>query len=405
MVPPGLSTHTSGQRLLVMNVCSLGKRLRHILTMPCQMYALSEVRASVVQVRSLSRAAYSMGFSSVWSASPPPNATSSVSQGGTAIFVKSPLVASPLTAPGCDRWRSRGRARVAKVCDPSGSCIVIIAAYGFPPGHQDRGANEEMFKDLLGTLTSLTCPSILVGDLNSTISDSPTLSLASMIGAVVLSPQGSSTTKRSKGRAKREPIDHVVANKSAVDLITMTRFEHNLVVSDHVPIAVTVNLPLPSFMRVVWPKKPSDLPKDPNPLPWNAAPEDYQQWQQAAKSWIQDATGVSIPERGSFQVSEPKWSSPKPCRRFCRLVKLRRAVSETMFAGGSNNKVSSILRKIHALRMLEWSALVDQPAVLLAQIDKEVSSFLDRTHQKAVRKWRDLSTKWSASSRGGVSLP
>ena len=223
---------------------------------------------------------------------------------------------------------------VAKVCGPSGSCIVIIAAYGFPPGHQDRGANEEMFKDLLGALTSLTCPSILVGDLNSTISDSQSLSLASMIGAVVLSPQGSSTTKRSKGRAKREPIDHVIANKPAVDLITLTRFEHNLVVSDHVPIAVTVNLLLPCFNRVVWPKKPPDLPKDPTSRPWDATPEDYQQWQQDAKSWIQDATGVPIPERGSLQTSELKWLAPKPCRGFCRRVKLRRAVIESMVAGG-----------------------------------------------------------------------
>ena len=54
----------------------------------------------------------------------------------------------------------------------------MISAYGIPPGHQDRGLNEDFLRDLVGFLASLTCPSLQLGDLNTTRKSSSALSLS-----------------------------------------------------------------------------------------------------------------------------------------------------------------------------------------------------------------------------------
>ena len=83
----------SDLRVLVLNVTSLPKKFRHLLSIPCHVFALSEVRTPRPTV-SLSTQDNFLGFSVIWSCPPPPSATWSVSLGGTALFVKRPLTES-----------------------------------------------------------------------------------------------------------------------------------------------------------------------------------------------------------------------------------------------------------------------------------------------------------------------
>ena len=66
--------------------------------------------------------------------------------------------------------------------DTSGASFVVISAYGIPPGHVERKANEDFVRDLLVALQSLRCSALLCGDLNDTIKESPSLSLAGALG-------------------------------------------------------------------------------------------------------------------------------------------------------------------------------------------------------------------------------
>ena len=101
-----------------------------------------------------------------------------------------------LTVPALERWRLRARMCACEIVDSSGASFVVISAYGIPPGHVERKTNEDFVRDLLVALLSLKCPAFLCGDLNDTIKDSQSLSLANALGVFHLNPGGASTKKK-----------------------------------------------------------------------------------------------------------------------------------------------------------------------------------------------------------------
>ena len=127
-------------RAIALNVRSLAAKLDLILALPCEVFCLSEVRASWSAKRSMSRVAAAAGFSAVWSNSPPPSPTFSVSPGGCAIFVRAPLSAQEIRAPALERWVSEAGLCLAKVCDAGRNTWCFASCYGYPVSHQNRGA-------------------------------------------------------------------------------------------------------------------------------------------------------------------------------------------------------------------------------------------------------------------------
>ena len=78
-------------RAIALNVRSLMAKLDMILSLPFDVFCLSEVRASWSAKRAMTRVASAAGYAAVWSNSPPPSPTFRISPGGCAIFVRAPL--------------------------------------------------------------------------------------------------------------------------------------------------------------------------------------------------------------------------------------------------------------------------------------------------------------------------
>ena len=331
--------------ILVLNVTSLPKKFRHMLSVPCQVFALSEVRTPRPTIVSISRQANFLGFSAIWSCPPPPSATCSVSPGGTALFVKRPLTVQEQRVPALGRWRLRGRVCVGRVSDAKGTSVIMISAYGIPPGHQDRGLNEDFLRDLVGYLASLTCPSLLMGDLNTTRKSSAALSLSEALSVFHYTPAECSTVNRSKGQAKSMPIDHVLGNKHSLDLGIASVFEQSISISDHVPIVVRLHLCSPEFAVVDWPKSWNKALKVNKRVPWTGSTSSFQQWNEMAVAWIREATSESVPDKGAVSVKKLSWVSPPPPRTFYRLVKLRRAILEITKHGETPTRMASLKKK------------------------------------------------------------
>ena len=146
-------------RAIALNVRSLAAKLDMILTLPFEVFCLSEVRASWSAKRAMSRVASAVGFSVVWSNSPPPSPTFSVSPGGCAIFARAPLSLQEIRAPALEKWVSEARLCMAKVSDARRNTWCFASCYGYPISHQSRGANEIFLRDVLTFLGGLTCPS------------------------------------------------------------------------------------------------------------------------------------------------------------------------------------------------------------------------------------------------------
>ena len=83
MLPAEQDTHDMTRacvlRAIALNVRSLMAKLDMILSLPFDVFCLSEVRASWSAKRAMSRVASAAGFAAVWSNSPPPSPTFRVS--------------------------------------------------------------------------------------------------------------------------------------------------------------------------------------------------------------------------------------------------------------------------------------------------------------------------------------
>ena len=223
VLPFGLASEGKGMthivRMCAVSVCGmyapLPKKLNLLLSLPFECFVLSEVRVPSSSVRSLSlsRVASSLGFSSVFSPSPPPSPSFACSPGGTAIFARHEFALHEECVPSLRRWRALGRIVVASIRGHLGEKYVLVACYGFPVSHPQRGANEVLLSDALAYLSSLTFPSFLAGDLNDSVHTSPILSMASAIGVHDLTPNLPTTMKKDGQIANVPPLDHVMANR------------------------------------------------------------------------------------------------------------------------------------------------------------------------------------------------
>ena len=182
--------------------------------------------------------------------SPPPSPTFACSPGGTAIFARHEFALHEECVPSLRRWRALGRVVVASIRGHLGEKYVFVACYGLPVSHPQRGTNEVLLSDVLAYLSSLTCPSFLAGDLNDSVHSSPILSMASAIGVHDLTPNLPTTMKKDGQIANSPPLDHVMANRAALDCAPKVRIDYRILLSDHFPLSLTLNLQLTSTLQI-----------------------------------------------------------------------------------------------------------------------------------------------------------
>ena len=211
--------------MCVWNVRALPKKLSHILTLPFSCFVLSEVRVPASSFRSLARVSSSFGFSSCFSPAPPPFPTFACSPGGTAILARHEFVLQEEHIPALAKWRALGRVTAASIRGHSRERCSILACYGLPPSHPQRGSNEVLLSDVLAFLSGLKCPSIVAGALNDSHITSAALSMCAAIGVRNLTPNLPTTMKKDGQVSKSPPIDHASVNKAALDLFGKVRIE------------------------------------------------------------------------------------------------------------------------------------------------------------------------------------
>ena len=299
--------------------------------------------------------------------------------------------------PALERWRLRARVCACQIVDSVGASFVVISAYGIPPGHVERRANEDFVRDLLVALLSLKCPASLCGDLNDTIKESPSLSLATALGVFHLNPCGASTKKK-RSTSMKEAIDHVFANKPALDMGPKVVFEPGIDLFDHIPLRLSVRLMQPDFEVVKWPSVPRNLPKQVcTKVPWSAEPQTFQEWQVATTQWLRESTEDNIPDKSHWSVTKFRCPSPQPDRLFCRLMRISRAVVEITRFGSNQKKVDSLRRKVMAIKRKSWISLTDHPAVLATEVSEAIRTYLNRHYSKALRVWKEMASQWGTS--------
>ena len=245
---------------------------------------------------------------------PPPSPTFAVSPGGTLIMAREPWIAKAHADPSLEKWRMRSRLAVATLVAPGKPTMRIVAAYGYPESHHSRGANDDMLADIVMSVASQTCPSMLAGDLNVSLQASKSLSLAPTFGVHPISPTEETTTmKKNMEPARGHAIDLVMGNLAMCGLVSKTYVDRKTLVSDHFPVIVHLRNVPASFDVVGWPKKVSSLSRPSALLPFSLSPTSlptFKQWQVEATRWIAGTFGVKVPSKSRVLIKKYRPAAP-----------------------------------------------------------------------------------------------
>ena len=173
--------------------------------------------------------------------------------------------------------------------DAGGSTWCRAACYGYPISHSSRGANELFLADVLTFLGGLTCPSVMMGDVNDHPTTSFALTQAHGVGMHRLTRDEATTLTKDGQLASKPPIDQCYGNQPLLDLGVKVKVDPTLRISDHLPVLLQVNVVQAVQWCVKWSSPTKDLPRRVHDIPWEAMPITFDQWQDAACEWLSNA--------------------------------------------------------------------------------------------------------------------
>ena len=389
---------------------TLAKRFVEVASWPFPLLLLSEVRVSATGQRSLARMALKYGLTCVWSSSPPPSPTFSVSPGGTAVLAREPLVAREEHIPLLAQWVSASRVCSARVSFPSSSGVssfLAIVIYGYPDSHPERDRNDELLRDVFVSLEAWTCPILVAGDLNTTVAQSATLAQADQWGFFRISPNLATTTNKEGLPAKSAPIDHMLANTRMMDMIYECKVDWGVAISDHFPILASLVLNRASFRIARWPKPPKVCPEHLVPgVPFPDPPVDcsYHDWLKITKVWLQKTIGTKVHSKNRLVTSPYKPAKLPIDLYYRRLLGVERALSYIVEHGETLERTAAVGRKLCALKehyqlaldSLDWNEC-------LREVRAWILQYTNHSHQNMLSKWRAEAMKWKVSVKSAYA--
>ena len=383
--------------LLSVNVATLAKKLQDLLSAGFPLLVCSEIRVPLPSLRSVSRRAFSLGFSSVFSCAPPPSPTFATSPGGVCVFASSEYPCRELRPPILEQWRQKSRI-VTAVVTCGAHAITIIGIYGYPKSHPDVGCNEALFMHVFTWMSQLRNPAIAVGDYNVCVGESQCLSLVSAMGLKRITGVSPTTKGRKTPFAKNTAIDHLVANMPACDLGLTARTMYDFSVSDHYPICASFSIAPSPFPVWVWPAK-CELPKAVrHDVPWTASPNTLVAWSEACTKWLTQATDVTVPSKQVVHTVMYSHKAPVIHKTFMRILAAQRALEGIRKSEGhpTDQQVASLKRK---LRVLGVDYNMGDPSDIDAELATLMNQHFAEVQEQALMSWKQRVKEWIPSSK------
>ena len=119
--------------------------------------------------------------------------------------------------------------------------------------------------------------------------------MCTAIGVTDLTPNLPTTMKKDGQVGKGLPIDHVIANKAALDCLTKVRIDYGRSMSDHLPLWIDLSSEVRPGMHVAWPQIPKNSLVPTNVVPWERVSYTYQEWVHNATVWLESTCQSTIP--------------------------------------------------------------------------------------------------------------
>ena len=377
--------------MAIHNVSSLAKRIEPMMGWTEEVHVCSEVRASVPAARALARRLHHWGFVSVFSPPPPRAPTFEVPPGGVAVLARRPLTLRHVSVPTLHKWEMLGRVVVARLVMEEQQ-IVIIAIYAYPPSHECRHSNEELYAQAFAWARALREPVLIAGDYNQVVSSSQTLSLAETNGVYRISPEMATTRSKWGGPSGNLAIDHAFCNHAFLDLAPEVTVDQTRWLSDHYPISLSVKRMGHQTMSWRWPK-PMVWSKtlDPPPREWTCSPKTYTEWTHYTVQWLSEKHLCVPQDKLHVHTCMNENDSKKVDNRYMRILAAQKTLA---LARGIIPPPPGLLKKLSRQFKAIGLAYVASWEDDAHTLDSALSGLLNHLQEQALKKWKAHAYAW-----------
>ena len=198
------------------------------------------------------------------------------------------------------------------------------------------------------------------------------------------------------------PIDHVVMNSLATNLLTHCRTNQSVTVSDHFPIEFVMSLPIGRFRVVRWPTQVSEVPKKQNVVDLPALPLNcsFSEWQKAWSKWIAKTCDCKVPDKQKVRVTWYKKKAVPVDHEYRRLLKLEGAARHMVKHGETDTRVRSVQRKANALHV---QLPKGSSAELLSKVVELRNTYMEARHKRILDEWKGKARQWKTSMKAAFA--
>ena len=326
---------------------------------------------------------------------PPRGATFDVPPGGVAILAKKPLVLKHVPVPTLHRWESMGRLTVARLIMGDYN-IMIVAMYAYPPSHEDRASNEELYAQAFAWARGLRDPVLIAGDYNQGVHSSPILSLADVNGIYRISPELATTRSKKGGPSGNCAIDHAYCNHAFLDLSPLVQVDHTRWLSDHYPLTLTMKRMDRQVMSWRWPKPMKwSRTLEPPPREWMCEPKTYTEWAQYTVQWLSEKHVCAPQSKLHVHTDMLESDSKRVDIRYMRILAAQKCLAKAQSLHPTPPElVAKLVRQFKALG-LAYSAVWEEDTQVL---HSALTHVLDELQGEALKKWRAKAHSWHSQA-------
>ena len=319
-------------------------------------------------------------------------------------MARQPYALRKLEIPSLARWEHQGRLAIAMLSIHSMS-FILISIYGFPPSHDLRESNEEMFKHVLTWMSSLKVPTLCAGDWNASREVSECLTLVNMHDLWILNDAMQPTTTGKTRISGGQAIDHAVVNSQFLDYAIHMQVDYDRPVSDHYPLcgAWTIHHEpryiwrWPRPMKVEAEKKGQCERKN---IPWSCVCTSFESWSSYSSRWISEVTGVQHISKSAC-VTQP-WQPKAPVADsiYCALLAIIRAATTIQKTRNpSTRQWTSLQRKLRAINMDESLATYQNLENLRDVAEARLKDAMQHAQDSALKQWNARVRSWNGQSK------
>ena len=212
-----------------------------------------------------------------------------------------------------------------------------------------------------------------------------------------MSPNLSTTRKRTGGTSANLALDHILVTHDMLDEGVSSWVDQSRWISDHYPVMAKWKAALEPTLAWRWPKPMKiGAPCDLSHVWSTQPPTTYEAWSARASKWIADVFQVPKESKSLLTTGVAEHPPSSPSVHYSMILKVQNIVA-SLRNGGEHSEHLALIRINRRLRILGVEPVGSRDEAETV-IDQVLKKHLDDSQERALSVWRSKILTWNAQA-------